>query len=87
MNANPLDQMPRERLLDKKLGLLGFLNVRRPEIGGRHSVPIDVAQSIQTHPEPRVDRTRIRERESSALPVRLRPSNDLLKVGLKMYDW
>gem|GEM_PF-2988776 len=73
-------------MLDEKLGLLGFFDVRRAKIGCRHSVPIDIAQSIQTRPELRIDRTRIRQREGPTPSIRLRPLNDLLKIGLKMDD-
>ena len=79
-------KMPREQVLDEKLGLLGFLDVRRAEIGRRDGVPVDLAQLIQPRAELGVERSRVRQRERPAPPVRRRPLHDLMQIGLQMDD-
>ena len=60
MDPDALDQMPWKRLLDEKLGLLGFLNVWRAEIGRCNPIPVDLIQLVQSAPELGIDCARVR---------------------------
>jgi hypothetical protein len=86
VDANQLDQLPGKRLLEEKLGLLGFFHIRGAKIGRRNRVPVDIAQPIQPRPELRIDRARVRERKGSSPSVLLCPLDNMMQVGLQMHD-
>jgi hypothetical protein len=70
----------------RKLGLLGFLDIRRAEIGRCDGVPVNLAQLLQLRTELGIEGPRVRQRERPAPPVRRRPLHDLMQIGLQMDD-
>ena len=81
-NADALDKVPREGLVDEELRLLAVLDLTIPEVRRSDGCPVDLVQLSQAAPKLRVLGAGIGQRECPLATVRLRPRNRPVQVRL-----
>ena len=84
--ADPPDQGPRKTPMHEKFRLFAFLHGGRPEVGGGHCVPIDLAEFGDFASERRVDGTGIRQTERPSTSLLLYPFDNFVKVRFEVRD-
>lgn len=61
VDADTLDEVPREGLLNQKLSLFTFFNFRSAKVCRSDSAPVDLVEMIELSAELRIHRSSVRQ--------------------------